>query len=111
MSKQALKDRIIAAIYDNTAEEITGEILQEKLLEIIDDCYPTQHIILLTESDFEGNSYYNDDLIDKVPDVDFELLSNNGSGTMLQVNNGYEFDINYGVIITSPENYKLKIYK
>ena len=111
MSKQALKDRIIAAIYDNTAEEITGEILQEKLLEIIDDCYPTQHIILLTESDFEGNSYYNDDLIDKVPDVDFELFTNDGSGVMLNVSDGYTHDTNYGVITAPAQNYKLKILK
>ena len=89
-------------------EGITRNVLQEKLFEIIDSTYT--EIIILSELDFTGIIIKNA-LIGLTPDIDFELFSNNGSGTMLKVDNGYEFDVNYGVITTSPENYKLKIYK
>ena len=109
MSKQSLKISIASVIKQNGIEGITGNVLQEKLFEIIDSTYT--EIIILSELDFTGDNYQKNTLIGLTPDIDFELFSNTGSGTMLQVNNGYTFDINYGVIITSPENYKLKIYK
>jgi|UppTroSEARF10012_1034513.scaffolds.fasta_scaffold00291_2 hypothetical protein len=109
MSKQSLKLSIAAVIKANGIEDITGDKLQEKLFEIIDATFT--EIILLTASDFTGDNYQKNALIGLTPDIDFELFSNTGSGTMLQVDNGYTFDINYGVITTSPENYKLKIYK
>ncbi len=109
MSKQSLKISIAAVIKANGIEDITGDKLQEKLFEIIDSTYT--EVILLEASDFTGNNYEKNSLIGLTPDIDFELFSNNGSGAMLKVEDGYTFDINYGVITTTPENYKLKIYR
>jgi len=111
MSKQTLKDSIAAAIYENTQEEITGEILQEKLFEIIDVCYPELQVIILTASDFEGDTYQNDALVNKQADLDFELFTNGGSGVMLKEGDGYTYDQSYGTITAPAQNYKLKILK
>jgi len=108
-SKQELKISIAAVIKANGIEDITGNKLQEKLFEIIDSCF-TQNIIL-TSANFTGENYQNNSLIGLIADVDFELFSNTGSGVMLKVDDGYTFDINYGVITITPDNYKLKILK
>ena len=109
VSKQALKISIAAVIKANGVEDITGNKLQEKLFEMIDACFTS--IIILTITDFTGNNYQNNSLAGLLADVDFELFSNDGSGVMLKVDDGYLFDINYGVINTTPGNYKLKILK
>lgn len=109
MSKASLKASVAAAIKTNGVEGITGDILQEKLFEIIDATYPTAQNILLTSADFTTDTYQNDSLIGKTADVDFELFTNTGSCVMLKVNNGYTFDSAYGIIVATAQDYKLKI--
>lgn len=111
MTKAELKTSIAAAIYENETEDIGGDALQEKLFEIVDACFPVMQNILITVDDFEGDSYQNDLLIGKTPDIDFELFTNNGSGVMLKVAVGYTHDTAYGIIVATAQNYKLKIIK
>lgn len=109
MTKAELKTSIADAIYENETEDIGGDALQEKLFEIVDACFPVMQNILITADDFEGDSYENDLLIGKTPDIDFELFTNGGSGVMLKVDDGYTHDSAYGIIVATAQNYKLKI--
>ena len=67
----------------------------------------TTTIVTITSSDFAGNDYTNALLSGLTPDVDFLLFSDEGSGTLLKVNDGYTFS---GTTITATAaNYRLQI--
>lgn len=67
--------------------------------------------LVITSSDFEGNAYTNTELIGKSPQIDFNLTTNSGSGTLLKYNDGYTFNAQTGTITTEAENYRLDYYK
>jgi hypothetical protein len=63
---------------------------------------------IITDADFSGENYVNPALDSKVPDIGFFLFSDEGSGALLKVNDGYLFS---GTTITaSAGNYRLIIF-
>lgn len=65
----------------------------------------------ITASDFDGNSYFNSLLVNKTAMTDFYIQANNGSGTLLSVNNGFTFNSNTGTLRMEQGNYFITIYK
>jgi len=65
----------------------------------------------VTAADFEGNTYTNMMLVNKTPMVDFYIQTNDGSGTLLSLNNGFTFNSNTGVVEMTAANYYITIYK
>jgi hypothetical protein len=65
----------------------------------------------LTSSNFTGGYYDDSDLVGLTPQVDFQLFTNDGSGTLLSPSSGYTFDGAQGRITTEAGNYVLKIFK
>lgn len=73
MTKQELKDIISDIIKSNGSGSITGDVLQEKLIQIIDFDLPTQ---LLNSSVVESfNDFTGDELIIFIKDDDVIKLS------------------------------------
>ena len=66
--------------------------------------------IPITSADFGGNDYTNVTIIGKVPMVDFNVYSNDGSGALLKVNDGYTFNAGTGTITMTAGNYVIQIY-
>lgn len=111
MTEAELIQQIEATIFENDQELINGDDHQLLLKNMVAFLKNKTNVLLLTAADFEGDSYQNDDLVDKVPDIDFELITYGGSGVILNVGDGYTHDTNYGVITAPAQNYKLKIFK
>lgn len=65
--------------------------------------------VIITAADFTGNDYTNALLNGLTADEDFQLFSNDGSGTLLKVNDGYTFSGT--TITTTPGNYRLQIIR
>ncbi len=66
--------------------------------------------IHITSADFTGSDYQNNLLIGKTASVNFDVWTDNKSGTLLLLNDGYTFDSASGTITTDPENYFILIY-
>lgn len=69
--------------------------------------------VIITDADFSGDSYTNSLLIGKTADIDFFLYTNDGSGVLLKVDDGYTFDSGTGtitVLFGGPGNYRLSIF-
>ncbi len=63
--------------------------------------------VKITSADFTGNDYTNALLSGLTPDVDFMLWSDEGSGTLLKVNDSYTFS--GSTITATPSDYRLQI--
>lgn len=63
--------------------------------------------VIITSADFSGSDYTNALLSGLTADEDFFLFSNDGSGTLLKVNDGYTFSGT--TITTTAGNYRLLI--
>lgn len=66
--------------------------------------------LILTGASFTGSNYQNDNLIGLVPDTEFFLYSNDGSGVLLKIDDGYTFNDTTGTITTTAGNYRLQIF-
>lgn len=67
--------------------------------------------VLVEPSDFVGNDYTNALLIGLIPMVEFNVFTNEGSGILLKVDDGYDFDAVTGTISTVPTgSYLITIY-
>lgn len=64
----------------------------------------------ITSADFSGSDYQSTDLIGLVAGTNFDVWSNDGSGTLLLVNDGYTFNSTTGTITATAGNYKILIY-
>lgn len=64
----------------------------------------------ITSSDFDGDTYTNTMLVNKVAMTDFYIMANNGSGTLLSIKPS-EFNSNTGTLTIQPDNYYITIYK
>lgn len=65
-------------------------------------------VLKLTSADFTGDTYTNALLSGKTPDIQFTLQTDEGSGVLLKVNDGYTFS---GSTITATAgDYRLTIY-
>lgn len=72
----------------------------------------TAQVVIITEDDFVAGSYQNNDLKGLSADTDFFFYSNDGSGVLLKVNDGYTFNSSTGTItpLTGAGNYRLQIF-
>jgi len=70
--------------------------------------------ISIEEADFTGDEYINALLVGLAPEVDFDLFTRGGSGTLLSCgtddSDGYQFDDATGTITAPAQKYSLKIY-
>ena len=66
--------------------------------------------VLLTPEDTEGGTYSSGTLIGKTAMVDFNIFSNDGNGSLLQVDTVYLFDSGTGTITITEGSYLLQIY-
>lgn len=70
-------------------------------------------IIKITPIDFTGDTYVNAlKLANKTPDIDFTVYSDDGTGGLLKVNDGYSYNV-AGIITPIPAgqgNYRIIIY-
>lgn len=73
--------------------------------------------VVLTKDSFAGHNYQNSRLINLVPDVDFRVFSNAGSGSLLRWNDdgyddlgGYAFTPATGTLNMDPGDYSVEIY-
>lgn len=66
-------------------------------------------IILIDETCFADGVYQNDFLKNKIADVNLEIFSNEGSGTMLSSTGTYSYDSVAGTITITPGKYKIKL--
>lgn len=68
---------------------------------------------IITSADFTGSTITGQSIPSLLngltADIDFSLYSNDGSGALLKVNDGYTFVSGTGVITTTPGNYRLQI--
>lgn len=82
------------------------------LCQKVNECMAIE-VIKITAIDFTGNTYVNHaKLANKTPDIDFTLYSDEGTGGLLKVNDGYSYNV-LGEITPIPEgvgNYRLVIY-
>lgn len=82
------------------------------LCQKVNECMGIE-VIKITVADFTGDSYVNAaKLANKTPDIDFTLYSDEGTGGLLKVNDGYSYDA-AGIITPIPAgkgNYRLVIY-
>lgn len=91
----------------------TYEASYTTLCQKIDECLALEVIKILV-TDFTDSVYINAaKLANKVPDKDFILFSDEGSGTLLKVNDGYTYDSSGTItpIPAGPGNYRLVIYR
>lgn len=63
----------------------------------------------LTSASFSGSNYQDSDLVGMTGY--FDLFTNDGSGVLLKLNDGYTYNATTGTITTDAGNYILKIYK
>lgn len=66
--------------------------------------------VILTSGSFDGNAYTDSRLVDKTAMVDFNLFTNDNSGTLKKVDTGYTFNSTTGTITAEASNYRLEIY-
>ena len=66
--------------------------------------------IILTDADTAGGTYTNVNLVGKVAMVGFNIFSNDGNGSLLQVDTVYLFDSGTGTITITEGSYLLQIY-
>lgn len=66
-------------------------------------------IILIDETCFTDGVYQNDSLKRKIADVNLEIFSNDGSGTMLSATGTYTYDSDAGTLTMTPGKYKIKL--
>lgn len=66
--------------------------------------------VLITIDDFTGSDYQNDLLIGKTADLQFTVFTNNGSGVLLKVDDGYTFNATTGTLTMTADSYKIIIY-
>lgn len=78
------------------------------LYDLLDLAYVPK-FVSITSADFSGSSYTNTQLIDKTAMVDFNIFINNGSGTLLKVNDGYTFNASIGRLTMDADNYIIQI--
>lgn len=95
------------------ADEIAGYQTTVKLLGnnigyFWDSNLGTMPNIILTAADFTGGTYQNNLLKFLVPDGNFNVFTNDGSGVMIAVNDGYTFDLSTGTVTAAPGNYIIK---
>jgi len=71
--------------------------------------------VKIEAADFNGTYYENADLAGLTPDVDFQLFTDNGSGTLMNytgdADDGYNFDSATARIYTYAGSYLLIIHK
>jgi len=68
-------------------------------------------VIKITNSDFTGNTYQDNSFIGLIADVTLIVNTDEGSGVLLKVNDGYTFDSGTGTITTSAGNYRITTIK
>lgn len=72
-------------------------------------------VVKVIAADFSGNNYTNANLVGLTPDVDFQLITNNGSGTLMTFTgdpeDGYNFNATTATITVLQDNYLLIIHK
>lgn len=66
--------------------------------------------VRISSSDFSGSTYTNSLLVGRIAQIDFDLFSANGSGTLLNLTDNYTFNSETGIITTSADNYMLLFY-
>lgn len=66
--------------------------------------------VLLTDASFTDNEYVNPLLVGLVPQIDFNLFTNEGTGGLLLYGDGYSFDDSTGTIGAPAQKYLLEIY-
>ena len=99
---------------DIEQDELTDTIITSAntttFCEKVQEC-STAQVLILTEDDFTAGAYQNDDLIGLTADTEFFFYSNDGSGVLLKVNDGYTFNSATGTItpLTGAGNYRLQI--
>lgn len=76
-----------------------------------------RNCVPITTSDFTGPYYDNSLLIGLIPDVDFRVFTNEGSGTLMlwdedgyDPEGGYSFDPTMGRLTMNPQGYSIEIY-
>lgn len=63
----------------------------------------------LSKASFDGPNYADARLIGKTPQADFNIWTNDGSGTLLNYPDGYAFAADTGTLTMTPGNYLLKV--
>lgn len=95
---------------EDFSETIITSASTTTFCEKVQECLTAQ-VLILTEDDFTADAYQNDDLIGLTADTEFFFYSNDGSGVLLKVNDGYTFNSTTGTItpLTGAGNYRLQI--
>jgi len=113
------QDRNISAVADEY-KVVAADMNQIKtkfndLLTYLSSNVKQTIVVAITSADFDGNDYENANLVGLTPETDFQLISNNGSGTLLKFTgdpeDGYDFDAPSATITTIADNYLLIIHK
>lgn len=64
----------------------------------------------ITSADFSGSIYQNDNLIGLIASQNFDVWTDNKSGTLLLLGDGYTFDTATGEMTAPPDSYFILIY-
>ena len=78
--------------------------LKNIINEMITGAATVTRIIKVLVSDFDGNDFQDDRLIDKAADTGFTVHGDGGAGVLLEEGNGYDFDSGTGTITIDAAN-------
>lgn len=67
-------------------------------------------VFVITSADFTAGTYQDNRLIGKTPVTDFSVFTNEGSGVLQKLNDGYTFDTVTGTLTMPAGNYQIEIY-
>lgn len=95
---------------DNFGRELNRTFCINQIYEYFRTPDETSSRFSITSADFTGRIYVNTLLVGLVPMEGFNIYTNDGSGVLLKVDDGYTFDATTGAITTEPGNYFIQIY-
>lgn len=67
-------------------------------------------VFVITSADFTGSTYQDNRLIGKTSVTDFSIFTNEGTGALQKLNDGYTFDTVTGTLTMPAGNYQIEIY-
>lgn len=115
MAKIAFDNKVDRRVLDvPDINKVTAEDMNEvkasvnALYDLLDSAYIPKNISI-TSASFSGSNYTNTLLIDKTAMVDFNVFTNDGSGVLLKVDDGYTFTTGVGRLTMEPGNYIIQL--
>lgn len=67
--------------------------------------------VKITPANFLGENYQNSNLVGLTADIDFQLFSDEGNGSLLKITDAYRFNSTTGTLTMMQGFYRVNIYK